>query len=59
MEELLFQLPEDVIGSGLNKEDPGRASPPFLLYSIYRKGVSPGTSSEESVKQRCVLSLKH
>jgi hypothetical protein len=59
MEELLSQLPEDVIGHGLNKEDPGRAFPPFILYSIYREGVSPGTSSEESVKQRCMLSLKH
>jgi hypothetical protein len=28
MEELLSQLPEDVIGSGFNKEDPGRAPLP-------------------------------
>jgi hypothetical protein len=28
MEELLSQLPEDVIGSGLNKENPG--SPPCI-----------------------------
>jgi hypothetical protein len=53
MEELLSQLPEDVIGPGFNKEDPGKA--PFLLHSIYREGLSPGASSEESVKQRCVL----
>jgi hypothetical protein len=55
MEELLSQLPEDVIGSGFNKEDPGRAS---LLHSIYREGVSLGASSEASVKQRRVLFLK-
>jgi hypothetical protein len=51
IEELLSQLPENVIGSGLNKEDPGRTPTPFCF-------PSPGTSSEESVKQRCVLSLK-
>jgi hypothetical protein len=34
VEELLSQLPEDVIRSGLNKEDPGSA--PSLLHSIYR-----------------------
>jgi hypothetical protein len=57
MEELLSQLPEDVIGCGLNKEDLGRAPPTSLLQPIYRD-VSLGASSEESVKQRCVLSLK-
>jgi hypothetical protein len=56
MEDLLSQLPEDVIGSGLNKEDTGRA--PSLLHSIYRESMSPGASSKESVKQRYVLSLK-
>jgi hypothetical protein len=45
-------------GSGLNKEDPGRAPPLSLLHSTYREGMSLGASSEESVKQRCVLSLK-
>jgi hypothetical protein len=51
MKELLSQLPEDVIGSRLNKEDSGRT--PFLLHSIYREGVSPGANNEESL---CVVS---
>jgi hypothetical protein len=55
IEELLSQLPEDMIGSGFKKKDPGRTS---LLHSIYSEGVSPGASSKESVKQRCVLFLK-
>jgi hypothetical protein len=58
MEELLSQLLEDMIGSGLKKEDPGRPSPPFCSPSIYREVTSPGTSSEESMKRRCVVSLK-
>jgi hypothetical protein len=59
MEELLSQLGEDVIVSGLNKEDPAMA--PLLatdLHSIYKEGVSPVASSEESVKQGCLLTLK-
>jgi hypothetical protein len=31
-EELLAHLPEDVIGSGLNKEDPRRAPLPPAFY---------------------------
>jgi hypothetical protein len=47
VEELLSQLPEDVIGSGLNKEDLGRVPPPSPLQYIYSQGVSLGASSEE------------
>jgi hypothetical protein len=36
MEELLPQLPENVTGSGLNKEDPGRA--PSLPFAFHQKG---------------------
>lgn len=36
MEELLSQLPEDVIESGLNKEDPGSVPPPFCIPSTGR-----------------------
>jgi hypothetical protein len=56
MEGLISQLPEDVIGSGLNKDDPGRAPLPSAFH--HREGMSPGASSKESVKQRCVFSLK-
>jgi hypothetical protein len=52
MEDLLSQLQEAVIESGLNKEDP------CLLHSIDREGMSVGVSSEKSMKQRCVLPLK-
>jgi hypothetical protein len=37
MEELLSQLPEYVIGYGLNKEDPGMA-PPSLSSALYLQG---------------------
>jgi hypothetical protein len=58
VEELLSQLPEDVIGSGLNwiiQEGPPL---PSFLHSNYREGMSLSASSKVSVKQRCVLSLK-
>jgi hypothetical protein len=59
VEELLSQLPEDVIRPGFNKEDPGRGPPPSIPSAFHlQEGVSPGATSEESVKQRCVLSLK-
>jgi hypothetical protein len=56
MEELLSWLPEDVIGSGLNKEDPGRT--PHFCIPVDREGMSVGADSEECMKQICVLSLK-
>jgi hypothetical protein len=55
VEELLCLLPKDVMGLGLTRRIQEGAP---LLHSTYREGVSPGASSEESVKQRCVLSLK-
>jgi hypothetical protein len=58
-EELLSQLPEDVIGSGLNKEYPGRAPylSPTLLHCIYGGGHrapaarSPWSKGVSSLKQ--------
>jgi hypothetical protein len=45
MEKLLCQLPEDVIGSGLNMEDQERVPTLSLLHSICREGVSPGITA--------------
>jgi hypothetical protein len=58
VEELLSQLPKDVMGLGLTRRIQERAAPPSILHSTHREGVSPGASSEEPVKQRCMLSLK-
>jgi hypothetical protein len=56
MEKLLSRLPEDVIGSGLNKEIPGKALLPlFILRFMYMEGVSLGTSREESRIKVCVI----
>jgi hypothetical protein len=59
VEELLSQLPEDVIGSGLNKEDPGRTPPatltPFCIPSAGR--ACHQAPAARSLWSKCVCCL--
>jgi hypothetical protein len=52
VEELPFQLTK-CLGLTRRIQD---GPPPTLLHSTYREVVSQGDSSEESMKQRCVVS---